>query len=77
VLFARNEKSSLRTLVSGLRYKKYRAVSDTDSTHSAAQTRAQQGESAEMAAALFRMGLLAETADDGFPQLVLYISSLR
>jgi hypothetical protein len=60
-----------------VRYKKYRAVSDTDSTHSAAQPRAQQGESAEMTAALFCMGLLAETADDGFPQLVLYISSLR
>jgi hypothetical protein len=30
-----------------------------------------------MAAALFCMGLLAETADDSFPQLVLYISSLR
>jgi hypothetical protein len=53
--------------------KKYRAVSDTDSTHSAAQTRIQQGESAEMAAVLFCMGLLAETADDSFPQLVLYI----
>jgi hypothetical protein len=25
-----------------------------------------------MDAALFRMGLVAETADDGFPQLALY-----